>query len=210
MVEGVNYVAPQSFTWTPGSIHSISVSSSQAGATGTRYVFGSWSDGLAQTHNITVPSSATTYTATFTTQYLLTTSVSPSGGGSVGANPTSTDRYYNSGLAVQLTATANTGFQFANWTGDLTGTTNPQSVTMSAPRSVTANFTTGFDLTIAKSHAGVWQQGDTGRTFQINVSNVGTGPTFGTVTVVDTRIMHSDTSILANPGSRSMVMQCSG
>jgi hypothetical protein len=31
--------------------------------------------------------------------------------------------------------------QFANWSGDLTGSTNPQSVTMSAPRNVTANFT---------------------------------------------------------------------
>jgi hypothetical protein len=41
---------------------------------------------------------------------------------------------------VRLTATANTGFNFTGFSGDLAGQANPQSVSMSAPRSVTANF----------------------------------------------------------------------
>jgi len=42
------------------------------------------------------------------------------------------------------------------------------------------------DLTITKSHVGNFKQGETGKTYTITVSNVGTGPTSGTVTVTDT------------------------
>lgn len=40
-----------------------------------------------------------------------------------------------------LTATAATHWNFANWSGDLTGTTNPGSILMDADKTVTANFT---------------------------------------------------------------------
>jgi uncharacterized repeat protein (TIGR01451 family) len=42
------------------------------------------------------------------------------------------------------------------------------------------------DLTITKSHTGNFTQGQTGATYTLNVSNVGSGPTVGLVTVVDT------------------------
>jgi uncharacterized Fe-S cluster protein YjdI len=74
------------------------------------------------------------------TQYLLTTGVSPAGGGSIGASPASAGGYYNSGTQVQLTATAAAGCTFLNWTGALTGAVNPQAVTMSSAQTVTANF----------------------------------------------------------------------
>ena len=41
------------------------------------------------------------------------------------------------------------------------------------------------DLTIAKSHSGNFTQGDVGDTYQITVSNGGTAPTTGTVTVTE-------------------------
>ena len=80
-VDGTSYTAPRTFNWTAGSSHTLSLSSPQNGASGTRYVYASWSDGGAQSHSITVPSSATTYTANFTTQYSLTTAASPTAGG---------------------------------------------------------------------------------------------------------------------------------
>ncbi|HEY2017153.1 MAG TPA: hypothetical protein VGH38_26790 [Bryobacteraceae bacterium] len=139
-VDGTAYPAPRSFNFASGETHSISVTSPQQGDTGTRYVFASWSDSGAQTHNITVPSSPITYTATMNKQYLLTTAVSPTGAGTITATPSSADGFYNSGVSVQLTAAAVSPYQFSNWSGDLTGATNPQSVTMSAPRTVQANF----------------------------------------------------------------------
>lgn len=41
---------------------------------------------------------------------------------------------------MQLTAAPT---NFLNWSGDLTGTTNPQNVVMNAPRTVTANYSSG-------------------------------------------------------------------
>ena len=42
------------------------------------------------------------------------------------------------------------------------------------------------DLTIAKSHVGNFTQGQTGAQYTITVTNLGPGPTSGTVTVTDT------------------------
>jgi len=137
IVDSSTYTAPQTFYWAAGSSHTLGVTSPQSGTTGTRYVFSSWSDGGAQTHKITTPSSATTYTAYFTTQYSLTTSANPVGGGTV--NPSGTN-WYNSGQSVQVQATASSGYIFAYWSGDLSGTQNPASITMNGPKVVTANF----------------------------------------------------------------------
>jgi len=41
------------------------------------------------------------------------------------------------------------------------------------------------DLTIAKSHTGNFRQGDPADTYTVSVSNIGSGPTTGTVTVTD-------------------------
>ncbi len=138
-VDGRTYTAPQTFTWVIGSSHTIGTISPQ-GTGGTRYAFQNWSDGGVVSHSITVPEGSTTYTANFTTQYLLATSVSPSAGGSITANPTSADGYYNSGTSVELKAEIASGYVFSTWTGDLSGTTNPQSIVLNAPRSVTAEF----------------------------------------------------------------------
>jgi hypothetical protein len=141
VVDGVTQISPQTFQWSPGSSHSIGVNSPQTSA-GVRNTFTSWSDGGAQTHNITTPSSATTYTASFQTSYLLSTGVSPAGTGTVQASPPSGDGYYASGTTVQLTPVPATGFQFSNWTGDLgNSTASPLVFPMTAPRSVTGNFT---------------------------------------------------------------------
>jgi len=156
-VDGTPYTSPQAFNWAAGSNHTIAVTSPQSGAAGTRYAWGSWSDGGAISHNITAPATATTYTANFNTQYLLTLAASPSGGGTLAPNPASPtgDGYYASGTPVQVTATANSGYVFANFSGGLTGSTDPQTVTMSAPQSVTGNFSAIVNATVTTSPAGL-------------------------------------------------------
>ncbi|MBN1670803.1 MAG: lamin tail domain-containing protein, partial [Kiritimatiellae bacterium] len=59
--------------------------------------------------------------------------------GTVAKNPNSP--YYDNGTSVQLTATPNAGYAFTGWSGDLSGTANPASLTMNANKSVTASFT---------------------------------------------------------------------
>jgi hypothetical protein len=75
---------PCQYEWVPGTTHTIAIPTAPGGGgVGVQYVYGSWSDGGCQSHTVTAPSSATIYTATFITQYLLTTSASPSAEGAI-------------------------------------------------------------------------------------------------------------------------------
>ncbi len=136
-VDGAACLSPCTFQWVPGSNHTLNVASSpQAGAAGTQYLFGNWSDAGAQSHSITAPSSGGTYTANFTTQYFLTTTASPATEGSI--SPAS--GWYNSGAVPTVSETPLSGNQFLGFSGGLSGTSPTQSLTMNAPVAVTANF----------------------------------------------------------------------
>jgi uncharacterized repeat protein (TIGR02543 family) len=50
---------------------------------------------------------------------------------------------YLAGSVVQLTANAYPGYHFVGWGGDLSGTANPVTITMSVNKSITANFASG-------------------------------------------------------------------
>lgn len=63
-VDAVDYTAPKSFQWTPGSSHQIGAPSPQGTADST-FTFVSWSDGGAQAHTVIAPGASTTLTATF-------------------------------------------------------------------------------------------------------------------------------------------------
>jgi hypothetical protein len=134
---GAALMAPQTLNLAPG-VHAIAVASTQT-APGTHYLFSSWSDSVTSSasRTITVGTTAFTYTASFQTEYQLTTTSYPQAGGSV--TPGS-GTYYNSGATVTLTATANSPFVFTGWSGGVSGTSNPMQITMNAPTSVTANF----------------------------------------------------------------------
>ncbi|MGD2093234.1 MAG: C1 family peptidase [Candidatus Aminicenantes bacterium] len=76
------------------------------------------------------------YTPTAPPQYNLT--VNTVGNGSVDLSPPG--GVYDAGTVVTLTATADPGWLFSNWSGDLTGSTNPTTITMNANKTVTATF----------------------------------------------------------------------
>ena len=159
-VDGGACTAPCTAQWTPGSEHTIAAAT-QAGATGVQYVFGNWSDAGAASHTVSGPAGATTYTATFTTQYYLTTGASPSAGGTI--SPAS--GWYDAGAVAAVSASAASGYQFTGFSGGLSGTTTPQNLTMNGPASVTAGFavqgtgawygTWGYRKALTISHAQV-------------------------------------------------------
>ena len=137
-VDGTSYTVVQTFSWQPGSTHTIATTSPQNGATGVRYVWMNWTGGGAISHTV-APTTNATYTANFNTQYRLT--MTPGTGGTV--SPTSSWR--NSGAAISISATPATGYSFTNWTGSGTGsfsgTNNPASITIGGPITETATFT---------------------------------------------------------------------
>jgi uncharacterized repeat protein (TIGR02543 family) len=116
--------------------------------------FSGWSGAISGTTNpqSVIMDANKSVTATFTQNtggpFTLTTTVV--GTGTITRNPNATS--YAAGTVVSLTATAGSGFTFTGWSGDLSGTTNPQNITMSANRNVTATFTSsggGGDLFVA-------------------------------------------------------------
>jgi hypothetical protein len=76
--------------------------------------------------------------------------LSTNGNGSVEANPEGPYACFDS---VSVTAIPNTGWEFANWSGDLSGSINPESVTMDGSKSVTANFD-AFEYTLTSNVVG--------------------------------------------------------
>jgi len=74
-------------------------------------------------------------------QYILTVITSSSG--AVTLDPPG--GIYNAGTQVQLTAIPDLSESFSNWSGDLSGTDNPASITMDSDKSVQANFSSDSD-----------------------------------------------------------------
>ncbi len=152
-----NFIAGPTYTLTvqasPSSGGNVVVSPSQAVyASGTvvtltaiaasGYAFSNWTgDATGATNPATVTMNGDkTVTANFIVAptYTLTVQVSPLGWGTVAVSPSQAE--YASGTVVTLTATAASGYAFSNWTGDVTGTANPTTVTMNGNKTVTANF----------------------------------------------------------------------
>ena len=137
-VDGTDYSAAQTFTWTPGSTHTIATTTPQSGGASVRYYFSSWSDGGAISHSV-APTQSTTYTAKFGTQYYLTMNAG------TGGNVSPASSWRTSGSTFSISATPSTGYSFSNWTGSGTGsysgTDNPRSITMLGPITEAATFT---------------------------------------------------------------------
>jgi pimeloyl-ACP methyl ester carboxylesterase len=139
LVDGAACTTPCSYPWTAGTTHTLSIATTIAGATGAQYIFSNWSDGnTSPSRTITVGSTPTAYTANFTTQYYLTTSVAPAGAGTI----TPGSAWYNSGttFTVSATATPGSGYQFSNFSGSLTGTSSSGYFSVAGTGTITANF----------------------------------------------------------------------
>ena len=145
-------VAPQTLSLAEGA-HTLAVATTEPGSAGTQYSFTSWSDGGTASHSITVTASPATYTATFQTQYQLTIAASPSLGGTV--SPAS-GTFYNAGTVVPIGATANSGFTFNSWSGPVASASSASTtIAMTAPETITANFSSLTGVTIQTSPPGL-------------------------------------------------------
>ena len=118
-----NAGAGTEYTFSPKVITSMRMTANTVSG-GTQNV------GLAEIQVYGTPSTST--------QYSLTVNVSPSGAGSVSKNPNKST--YLEGEQVTLTAAANTGYAFSNWSGDASGTQNSIVITMNGNKTVEADF----------------------------------------------------------------------
>ena len=187
-VDGTPSTTSRTFSWVSGTSHTVATSSPQSGGPGVQYVWSGWSDGGAMSHTVS-PTSGTTYTASFATQYRLDTGASPAGSGTVVLTPAGT--WFSPGQAVQLTASAANGYAFSAWMGVDSASGGTASVTMNAYRNVTANFTAippvrAFTfITLAGSSIAGSQNG-AGRAAQFNSEMGVASDNAGNVYVADT------------------------
>jgi len=157
-VDGVPYTAPKTFSWVIGSTHSIGTISPQSGSTGIQYVWTGWSDGGDVTHDIVVPSTSTTYTAYFKTQYYLTV-YSPYG------SPTPTSGWFDAGTSIIASVNSpvdgptGTRYVCTGWTGTgsvpSSGTDTTTTFTINEPSSITWNWKTQYYLMVNTYPAGL-------------------------------------------------------
>jgi uncharacterized repeat protein (TIGR02543 family) len=139
-----------------GGTYVAGASVTATASTNTGFVFAGWSGASTSTSNpviIIVDANKTLYANCSTAPvYALSTSTTGSGSGSIGLNPTGGS--YTAGKVVTLTATPAASSTFTGWTGALTGSINPTTITMDAPKSVAATFTLKTNPISATAGAG--------------------------------------------------------
>jgi hypothetical protein len=188
-VDGNYYKAPQNFTadlfngWGPGSTHTVTAySPSQPYSVNTRYLFDSWSDNGAISHQITLPKGASRLTAKFTAQYLPIAYAQPYCAATVTITPSSPDGFYNSGTLISVASQSTAGLTFDGWTGDRVGMQNPLSLTVNSEELVLSNYnTSGTMFTLAGLTPKMFARGSAGGTVKIT----GTGFTSGSAVFVN-------------------------
>lgn len=169
--QGSISLSPSGGTYSSGTVVTLTPTPAAG------YAFSGWSGDLTGSANpATITMNANkSVTATFTAvpQYTLTTNVV--GQGSISLNPAGGT--YNQGTNVTVTATPAAGYAFSGWSGDLTGSTNPTSITMSANKSVTATFTTDTQAPTAPANLASSNVTSTGATLSWTASTDNIGVT---------------------------------
>lgn len=196
IIDGVSAVAPTTRQWLSGSAHTVSAPNTTG--TTSRYVFQSWSDGGAQTHTVTVPTSTYSLTANYKRQWLVTHSSSNSSLGSTTKSPATADNFHDEGTSITVTAAPASSACFVSWSGVTAPPNTPVTVTANATYGITGNFQSGavtasptsisagpaaatYAITVTSSGGCTWTA--TSNVSWITIKSGGSGSTSGTVTI---------------------------
>ena len=135
---------PKTFTWDPGSTHTMQVEATVEGEPGVRYVFVQWSDGSKETSRTVTATDILTLTATFKTQFelkIVSAYGSPQGAG-----------WYDSGTDATFTVAPTVPDDgvlgalggkriFQGWKGDVAASSASATIKMNGPKTVEAEWT---------------------------------------------------------------------
>jgi astacin len=157
VVDGQTCITPCSYEWAAGSSHTLDTRDMQAGSAGDRFLFVKWSNDGDRVQTVTAGAQATTYTADFRRQFRLMTNVRSRvaanagdrpGNSSITVAPDTADRFYDAGERLEFSAANGSGWQFGNWTADLSGSENQRSLIIREETVVTGTFITAPFITI--------------------------------------------------------------
>ncbi|HEV8594916.1 MAG TPA: hypothetical protein VGR51_05235, partial [Thermoplasmata archaeon] len=153
-LDGTPVTAPYRFLCPPGPPHMIAAPSPQVVGS-SRYTFGSWSDGQAQSHSITCGTTHA-YTAYFTTEHQVTIATAPPGlTVVVDTIPAATPQtnWWPRGSVHTVSATSpqtqgSTRYVYLSWSD---GGAQSHGLTITAPATYTANFRTEYEVAVDSS-----------------------------------------------------------
>jgi len=151
----INIVGQGSVTPVSGSSYTCGTSVPVTATPANGYSFGQFSGALTGSTNpqSLVLNTNSTVTATFVQGTTCTLSSSVTGSGSIMVSPSGT--VFSCGTQLTITAVPATNYSFTGFSGALTGTTNPQMLTLNANSTVSAAFTqTSFPINVNVVGAG--------------------------------------------------------
>lgn len=151
-VDGANAATPLSRWWADGSSHTVTSPPGSAGATQTRYVLVGWEQTSLGTMSLTA-SGPVNLTAHYQTEFqvVLLSDQAP-------GVCDDQDCWYAAGAQATITTAdltagpAGTRYRFSGWSGDVSGAARNQLVVIEGPLTVTALWTTQYELTINTAH----------------------------------------------------------
>jgi len=142
-VDGAPCVTPCVINKSSGSTSQVVAPATVPAGPGARFTFVSWSDGVTTPgRNVNFTQDTLALTATYQMSFLITAVSNPATAGTFTLVPPSPDGFYLNGTQVAITAAANSGFKFAHWEGDLSGSFASGSLLMSSAHTVQADFGT--------------------------------------------------------------------
>lgn len=142
-VDGVLRTLPYAATWEAGSAHSVTIANTviYTGTGALRRRFVGWSNGVGGTsQTVVADGSSTTITAQFQRQYYVGFGTNLAGAGVVQLSPMTGDGYYDEGTVLDVRAIENPGYQFLNWTGDLSSGSSAEQITVNDELVLIANL----------------------------------------------------------------------
>jgi uncharacterized protein (TIGR03437 family) len=145
VVNGTNCATPCDMQFPVGTQVRVSAPASVPLGAGTRAGLSGWSGTVPAAAGDwvgTVNGTPVALSANYQSMNLLSTATNPAGSASWSVQPASPDGYYGSQTTVTISVTAQPGYRFHGWSGDLSGSFPSGTVTMDVPRSVTALFDT--------------------------------------------------------------------
>jgi uncharacterized protein (TIGR03437 family) len=144
-VNGATCGTPCDMQFPVGTQVRVSAPASVALGAGTRADLSGWSGSVSAAAGDWVgvlSGTPVALSANYQAMNLLSTAAVPAGSASWSLLPGSPDGYYASATTVNISVTAQPGYRFHGWSGDLSGAFPSGAVAMSAPRTVTALFDT--------------------------------------------------------------------
>ena len=178
-VNGTPVSVPATISLIPGQTYTLSAPASFSPQAGIEYSYPTWSSGVNPDNTFTVPADDTTVSLNYQTQIQITTAANPPGAGTVTGGG-----WIPLNNTVSFTATPNAGYTFGSFSGLAPSRTNPETLKVTYPGQITADFSTaaGPALSVTTQGARTDGPGAGQRTVPLEIVNLN-GSGIGTVVI---------------------------